>query len=146
MREIYEETSVRAKPENVRYVAAQPWPVLGGQLMIGLHAVADEPTEDDHKHKSDDPSHPSEYQRVECLDGEMEHCGWFTGEECISGLELSNDPSIWKGNHNRPDDEKTKDARFRVPGKWAIAHQLISTYAAKHGNSNGQNGSTSSNL
>ena len=39
-REVLEEVGVTVRPENVRYVASQPWP-FPSQLMIGCHAMAD---------------------------------------------------------------------------------------------------------
>ena len=40
-REVFEEAGVRVR--DVRYVASQPWP-FPSQLMIGCHAIADDPT------------------------------------------------------------------------------------------------------
>jgi hypothetical protein len=85
--------------------------------MIGLHAIAAVP--------SSDGDEGTGYQKVKLLDGELDHADWYTSEECLEGLKLSDDPSLWD-----PKREPEDNPPFRVPAKFAIAHQLISSFVS----------------
>lgn len=122
VREVYEETGITIQVNNVRYVASQPWPFLGGQLMIGMIAVADQ------------PSHTNNNQQPKLLDGELEDAKWFDQQTVLSGLDTSNDPNIWKqavqGRTQQQNGSDHKiDQRFKVPGRIAVAHNLIDSWA-----------------
>ena len=66
-REVKEEAGVHVETENVHYFSSQPWPFLGGQLMIGCHAYA----------SSNDISVDQQ---------ELDEAGWFGIEQVRTGL------------------------------------------------------------
>jgi len=67
-REVSEEAGVEVDLSTVKYYSSQPWPFLGGQIMIGCHAKA----------KSD---------KISVYESELEEARWFTKEQAKSGLE-----------------------------------------------------------
>lgn len=64
-REVFEEAGVRAR--DVTYVASQPWP-FPSSLMIGCHALADDPALTIDKTELDDARWFTREQVVEALD------------------------------------------------------------------------------
>ena len=132
-REVWEESGVCVSA--VRYFASQPWPFLGGQLMIGCFAQVD-PTIMQNKTAPRQPlpdntdTHSSqstlqsltveEAERIELLDGELESVRWFTRDDIGAMLTASRQhPDAW----SRPDAFSVGE--MRVPPCYAIAHQLI---------------------
>lgn len=88
--------------------------------MIGLFGVADPPS----------PNNNMQLPRL--LDGELQHAEWYTRSDCISGLKISNDPTVWNSAVKQYDTNiavESEGAIFRVPGKIAIAHNLIASWA-----------------
>ena len=61
-REIWEESGVVIDTKQVQYFDSQPWPFLGGQLMIGCYAQAID-------------------EQVALNDSELEDCRWFNRDE-----------------------------------------------------------------
>ncbi|KAL0489598.1 NAD+ diphosphatase [Acrasis kona] len=74
VREVSEEAGVEVDLSSVKYYSSQPWPFLGGQIMIGCHAKA----------KSDN---------IVVVDSELEDARWFTKEQAKRGLDGS-DPEF----------------------------------------------------
>lgn len=66
VREVFEETRVRVRPDSCRYRGAQPWP-FPGALMLGFSALAE-------------PDLPQ-------VDGELEDARWFEREEIGAALQ-----------------------------------------------------------
>ena len=133
-REVWEESGVCVSA--VRFFASQPWPFLGGQLMIGCFGQVDptimqNKTKPRHQHNSNTASNnntPSaqqsltvdEAEHIQLLDGELESVRWFTRDQVGSMLTASRQhPDAW----SRPDAFKAGE--LRVPPPYAIAHQLI---------------------
>ena len=105
-REVWEETGVTIGP--VRYFASQPWPFLGGQLMMGYYGQ----------------SMGVEGEEVRLLDGELEAAKWFTREQIGDMLRVSRSkPEGWA----KPE---AFNGAVRVPPCYAIAHQLIAHWYA----------------
>jgi NAD+ diphosphatase len=94
-REVWEESGVIVDTNATRYFDSQPWPFLGGQLMIGCYASAIEET-------------------VTLHDSELEDCRWFSRKEITEMIERSRDGNLDKN-----------DQGLRIPPPFAIAHQLI---------------------
>ena len=135
-REVWEESGVCVSA--VKYFASQPWPFLGGQLMIGCFAQVDpsimqNKTKPRQPHSSDAQQHDSpdkeptqhsltveEAEHIQLLDGELESVRWFTREQVGAMLTASREhPDAW----SRPDAFAVGE--MRVPPCYAIAHQLI---------------------
>ncbi|MEO6041935.1 MAG: NAD(+) diphosphatase, partial [Croceibacterium sp.] len=74
-REVFEEAGVRVR--EVRYVASQPWP-FPSQLMLGCHALADDPA------LTVDPS-------------ELEDARWFTRAEVAEALDAGEQSTSFVG-------------------------------------------------
>ena len=94
-REVWEESGVVIDTNRTRYFDSQPWPFLGGQLMIGCHAYAIDET-------------------ITLHDSELEDCRWFSRKEVGEMIERSRDQNLDKN-----------DQGLRIPPPIAIAHQLI---------------------
>ena len=126
-REVWEESGVCVSA--VRYFASQPWPFLGGQLMIGCFAQVDPSimqnrTKPRAVHGGSEESAQSlrvgTAGRIELLDGELESVRWFTREQVGGMLTTSREqPDAW----GKPDAFTA--GQMRVPPCYAIAHQLI---------------------
>ena len=129
-REVWEESGVCVSA--VRYFASQPWPFLGGQLMIGCYgqvdpAIMQSKTKPNTANNNSSTTAPAlstltveEAERIELLDGELESVRWFTREQVGTMLSASREhPDAW----SRPDAFKAGE--MRVPPCYAIAHQLI---------------------
>ena len=135
-REVWEESGVCVSA--VKYFASQPWPFLGGQLMIGCYAQVDptimqnktkprQPTNNNKQTASEShsstPLHSltvSEAEHIQLLDGELESVQWFSRDQVGTMLTASREhPDAW----SRPDAFKAGE--LRVPPCYAIAHQLI---------------------
>ena len=139
-REVWEESGVCVSA--VRYFSSQPWPFLGGQLMIGCFAQVDptimqnktKPRQQSDTNISNSEQHESaseesaalqsltveEAEHIELLDGELESVRWFTREQVGAMLTASRErPDAW----SRPD--AFAPGEMRVPPCYAIAHQLI---------------------
>lgn len=100
-REVWEESGVVLDTNETRYFASQPWPFLGGQLMIGCHA------------KAIDDS-------ITLHDSELEDCRWFSRSEIGAMIERSRNINLDKNDRN-----------LRIPPPIAIAHQLIYNWYSK---------------
>lgn len=94
-REIWEESGVVIDINNTHYFDSQPWPFLGGQLMIGCYA-----------HALD--------EQITLHDSELEDCRWFSRRDVGEMIQRSCDSNLDKN-----------DQGFRIPPPFAIAHQLI---------------------
>lgn len=66
-REVSEEVGVDLSIENVHYFSSQPWPFLGGQMMIGCHAYANS-------------------DQIRVNHSEIEDAQWFTVDQVKQGL------------------------------------------------------------
>lgn len=95
-REVWEESGIVIDPNATRYFDSQPWPFLGGQLMIGCHAYALDET-------------------VTLHDSELEDCRWFSRTEVQGMIERARNINLDKN-----------DQGLRIPPPIAIAHQMIS--------------------
>jgi NAD+ diphosphatase len=102
-REVDEETGVSVGA--VKYFASQPWPFLGGQLMIGCFGVV----------KDSDASSA----QVTLHDGELEDARWFSRDEIGNMLDVSRD------NIDAWINPMKLGSTLRVPPPFAIAYQLI---------------------
>jgi NADH pyrophosphatase NudC (nudix superfamily) len=78
-REVKEEAGVDVSIENVYYFSSQPWPFLGGQLMIGCYAYAN-----------------SDFISVDRE--EIEEAQWYSVEQVKQGL---NNSMKWKSDEFR---------------------------------------------
>ena len=104
-REVWEESGVTVGA--VRYFTSQPWPFLGGQLMMGFlgQAAAGE-----------------EAEAIRLLDGELESARWFTREELGAMLAVSRSrPEGWA-------NPAAFNNALRLPPCYAIAHQLCAEF------------------
>ncbi|CAF4037989.1 unnamed protein product, partial [Rotaria magnacalcarata] len=77
------------------YFDSQPWPFLGGQLMIGCYAYATDET-------------------ITLHDSELEDCRWFSRSEIADMIQRSRNINLDQNDRN-----------LRIPPPIAIAHQLI---------------------
>ncbi|CAF0851440.1 unnamed protein product [Didymodactylos carnosus] len=114
-REIFEESGVLIDSESVKYFQSQPWPFLGGQLMIGCFARADEKMED--------------AESVTLHDSELEDCKWFNRNEIGQMLNISRTQvDAWAQAAQKKPHEKVETPAvpvLTIPPPFAIAHQLI---------------------
>jgi NADH pyrophosphatase NudC (nudix superfamily) len=94
-REIWEESGIVIDTNTTRYFDSQPWPFLGGQLMIGCYAYAID-------------------EKITLHDSELEDCRWFSRNEVGEMIQRSRDINLDKN-----------DQGLRIPPPIAIAHQLI---------------------
>ncbi|CAF1029158.1 unnamed protein product [Adineta steineri] len=94
-REVWEESGVIVDTNLTRYFDSQPWPFLGGQLMIGCFTSAIDET-------------------ITLHDSELEDCRWFSRDEVGEMIQRSRDVNLDKN-----------DKGLRIPPPFAIAHQLI---------------------
>ena len=94
-REVWEESGVVIDPNATKYFDSQPWPFLGGQLMIGCHAYALD-------------------EAITLHDSELEDCRWFTRAEVGAMIERARNINLDKN-----------ESGLRVPPPIAIAHQMI---------------------
>jgi NADH pyrophosphatase NudC (nudix superfamily) len=95
-RETKEEAGV--KIGTVTYACSQPWPLLGGQLMIGCYGIA-------------------ENDEINIDENEIETARWFDADEVKKGFDRSLDT---KSMFDTSD--------FRIPSPPAIAHVLIKSW------------------
>lgn len=100
-REVWEESGVIVDTNTARYFDSQPWPFLGGQLMIGCFVSAVDET-------------------ITLHDSELEDCRWFSREEVGAMLQRSRDLNLDRN-----------DKGLRTPPPVAIAHQLIRNWHSK---------------
>jgi NAD+ diphosphatase len=98
-RESNEEAGVDIKTEDVFYYSSQPWPSMGGQIMIGCHAFL----------KGDDT--------IKISDAELEEAKWFTKDQITKAIQGAGQ---WDLNI---------EAELRIPPNSAIAHMLIKSWA-----------------
>lgn len=94
-REVWEESGIVIDTNATRYFQSQPWPFLGGQLMIGCHAYAVD-------------------EQVTLHDSELEDCRWFSREQVKEMIERARNPNLDRN-----------DTGLRTPPPIAIAHQMI---------------------
>jgi NADH pyrophosphatase NudC (nudix superfamily) len=94
-REVWEESGIVIDTNSTNIFDTQPWPFLGGQLMIGCHAYA-----------LDDI--------VTLHDSELEDCRWFTRDEIRDMIERAKQTNLDRNDHG-----------LRIPPPVAIAHQMI---------------------
>jgi len=94
-REVFEESGIIVDTNNTRYFDSQPWPFLGGQLMIGCYTYALE-------------------DQITLHDSELEDCRWFSRNEVADMLQRSRNINLDKN-----------DQGLRIPPPIAIAHQMI---------------------
>ncbi|CAF0914174.1 unnamed protein product [Adineta ricciae] len=97
-REIWEESGIIIDTNTVRYFDSQPWPFLGGQLMIGCYASAVDET-------------------ITLHDSELEDCQWFSRADVAEMIQRARNINLDKN-----------DQGLRIPPPIAIAHQLISNW------------------
>jgi NADH pyrophosphatase NudC (nudix superfamily) len=94
-REVWEESGIVVDTSAGRYFDSQPWPFLGGQLMIGCYSYAIDET-------------------ITLHDSELEDCRWFSRNEVGDMIQRARDINLDKNNQG-----------LRIPPPIAIAHQLI---------------------
>lgn len=94
-REVWEESGIVIDTNATRYFDSQPWPFLGGQLMIGCHAYAVD-------------------EQVTLHDSELEDCRWFSRQQVKEMIERAKNPHLDRN-----------DQGLRIPPPVAIAHQMI---------------------
>ncbi len=94
-REVWEESGVVIDTNQTRYFDSQPWPFLGGQLMIGCYSYAID-------------------EQITLHDSELEQCRWFSRTEVGEMIQRSRNINLDKN-----------DQGLRIPPPIAIAHQLI---------------------
>jgi NADH pyrophosphatase NudC (nudix superfamily) len=104
-REVWEESGIVVDTNTTHYFDSQPWPFLGGQLMIGCYAYAIDET-------------------ITLHDSELEDCRWFSRTEVADMIQRSRDTNLDKNNQG-----------LRIPPPIAIAHQLIHSWCSKTANS-----------
>ncbi|CAF3356293.1 unnamed protein product [Rotaria socialis] len=100
-REVWEESGVVVNTNQTHYFDSQPWPFLGGQLMIGCYAYATDET-------------------ITLHDSELEDCRWFSRNEIADMIQRSRNINLDKNDQN-----------LRIPPPIAIAHQLIYNWYSK---------------
>jgi len=106
IREVYEESGIRVG--SVCYFASQPWPFLGGQLMIGCYG------------QSISQQHENS---IQLLDQELEDAQFFTYTQIQNMIKYSRESlDSW----NMPTLTSTHE--LRIPPPFAIAHQLIANW------------------
>lgn len=106
-REVWEETGVKVETENVDILLTQPWP-YPANLMIGCLAVVDFNGINENINLGHDE--------------ELLHAQWFDVEQIAEAFD-KHDPTS--------NDLVKLDDTIRIPGKTAIAHQLIKKVVAK---------------
>jgi NADH pyrophosphatase NudC (nudix superfamily) len=94
-REVWEESGVVIDTNVTHYFDSQPWPFLGGQLMIGCLSYAIDET-------------------ITLHDSELEDCRWFSRQEVGEMIQRGREINLAKD-----------DQGLRIPPPIAIAHQLI---------------------
>lgn len=117
-REVHEESGVRLA--SVQYHASQPWPVgrgMFGQLMIGCTAVAAQTV--------DVP--------LAVDKSELEDARWFTRAEVEAALAPYYTARGSGGDRSGSGGGERREARLRVPGPFAIAHQLLKAWLLRSG-------------
>ncbi|CAF1159438.1 unnamed protein product [Rotaria sordida] len=103
-REVWEESGIVVDTNETHYFDSQPWPFLGGQLMIGCYTYAIDET-------------------ITLHDSELEDCRWFSRNEIAD--------MIQRGRNIRLDKN---DQGLRIPPPIAIAHQLIYNWYSRKTN------------
>ena len=103
-RELHEETGVKVRA--VRFWNSQPWPFLGGQVMLGCFAQVSR----------------AEDEKIELLDRELEDARWFSHSDIGAMIDASNQAIDTWSISPLP---AAVEGKLRIPSPFAIAYSLI---------------------
>lgn len=116
-REVREESGIVVHPASVRYVASQPWPLVRGavfgQIMVGFCGTATADGDAD----------------IVVDKSELEDVRWFTKAEVASVIDGWYRPKTDAAASSAPAPVVVPGGHhLKVPGPFAIAHQLIKAW------------------